>query len=64
MSSGDGAPHDTQAETLPLFLCLPGYELGEDRELLLEKQLRGVELGWALGAGIAMLEKSTLTCTA
>lgn len=41
-----------------------GYELTEDRELVVEKKLRGVELGWALGAGIALLEKATLTCTA
>lgn len=41
-----------------------GYELDEKRELVVEKKLRGVELGWSLGAGIAMLEKSTLTCTA
>jgi guanosine-diphosphatase len=43
---------------------LSGYELTEKRELVVEKKLRGVELGWALGAGIALVEKATLTCTA
>ncbi|WRT67376.1 uncharacterized protein IL334_004347 [Kwoniella shivajii] len=41
-----------------------GYELGPERELMVEKKLRGVELGWALGAGLALVEKAELTCTA
>lgn len=41
-----------------------GYELSPERELMVEKQLRGVELGWALGAGLALVEKAELTCTA
>lgn len=41
-----------------------GYELGPERELLVEKKLKGVELGWALGAGLALVEKAELTCTA
>ncbi|ORX33804.1 nucleoside phosphatase family-domain-containing protein [Kockovaella imperatae] len=41
-----------------------GYELGPERDLLVEKKLNGVELGWALGAGLALVEKATLTCTA
>jgi guanosine-diphosphatase len=41
-----------------------GYELGPDRELIVEKKLRGVELGWALGAGLALVEKAELKCTA
>jgi len=41
-----------------------GYELKEDRELLVAKQMEGVELGWALGAGLALVEKAKLTCTA
>ena len=41
-----------------------GYELGPERELLVEKKLRGVELGWALGAGLALVEKAELKCTA
>lgn len=41
-----------------------GYELGPQRELVVEKKLRGVELGWALGAGLALVEKAELTCTA
>lgn len=41
-----------------------GYELQPQRELLVEKKLKGVELGWALGAGLALVEKAELTCTA
>lgn len=41
-----------------------GYELSPERELMVEKKLRGVELGWALGAGLALVEKAELTCTA
>ncbi|OCF44184.1 guanosine-diphosphatase [Kwoniella heveanensis CBS 569] len=41
-----------------------GYELGPERELMVEKKLRGVELGWALGAGLALVEKAELKCTA
>ncbi|WVR05350.1 hypothetical protein IAU60_002364 [Kwoniella sp. DSM 27419] len=41
-----------------------GYELGPERELVVEKKLRGVELGWALGAGLALVEKAELKCTA
>jgi guanosine-diphosphatase len=40
-----------------------GYELGPERELMVEKKLNGVELGWALGAGLALVEKAELTCT-
>jgi guanosine-diphosphatase len=41
-----------------------GYELGGERTLVVEKKLKGVELGWALGAGLALVEKAELTCTA
>lgn len=41
-----------------------GYEFKEDRELLVAKKMEGVELGWALGAGLALVEKASLTCTA
>lgn len=41
-----------------------GYELGPERQLLVEKKLRGVELGWALGAGLALVGKADLRCTA
>lgn len=40
-----------------------GYELGPERELMVEKKLNGVELGWALGAGLALVQKAELTCT-
>jgi guanosine-diphosphatase len=41
-----------------------GYELADGRELMVEKKLRGVELGWALGAGLALVQNAKLTCTA
>ncbi|WWC69221.1 uncharacterized protein I206_103158 [Kwoniella pini CBS 10737] len=41
-----------------------GYELSQERELMVEKKLKGVELGWALGAGLALVENAKLTCTA
>lgn len=41
-----------------------GYEIKDDRELVVEKKLKGTELGWALGAGLALVEKAELTCTA
>ena len=40
-----------------------GYELSSERELMVEKKLRGIELGWALGAGLALVEKAELTCS-
>lgn len=55
---------ERRTDWLILTLVLSGYELTEKRELVVEKKLRGVELGWALGAGIALVEKATLTCTA
>lgn len=56
--------NERRIDWLTLTLVLSGYELTEKRELVVEKKLRGVELGWALGAGIALVEKATLTCTA
>lgn len=39
-----------------------GYELGPERHLMVEKKINGVELGWALGAGLALVGKAELTC--
>lgn len=33
-----------------------GYEFDGERAVRLEKKLDGVELGWALGAGIALVD--------
>lgn len=41
-----------------------GYELGPERELMVEKKLNGVELGWALGAGLALVQNAKLQCEA
>lgn len=70
---GDNSAAMTELEDRPEY-CLDltfmsallglGYELGPERELMVEKKLRGVELGWALGAGLALVGKAELTCTA
>ena len=39
-----------------------GYELAPERELVTGKKINDIELGWALGAGIALLEHSSLKC--
>ena len=41
-----------------------GYEFGDDREIKLGKKIRGTELGWCLGATIAMVGGGELTCRA
>jgi len=33
-----------------------GYEFSDDREVRIEKKIDGIELGWALGAGIALID--------
>ncbi len=38
-----------------------GYEFADDREVTLAKKINGVELGWALGAGIALID-GKLSC--
>jgi len=38
-----------------------GYEFADDREVTLAKKIDGVELGWALGAGIALID-GKLSC--
>lgn len=40
-----------------------GYEFGEERTVRLEKKIDGVELGWALGAALALLD-GQLSCRA
>ena len=38
-----------------------GYEFADDREVRLAKKIDGIELGWALGAGIALID-GKLSC--
>ena len=38
-----------------------GYEFGEEREVEIGKQIEGTELGWCLGAAIAMVG-AKVTC--
>ena len=40
-----------------------GYEFGDEREVRIEKQIDGTELGWCLGATIAIVG-GELTCQA
>ena len=37
-----------------------GYELGPNRQIGTGKKIDGVELGWTLGASIAVLDASSL----
>ena len=37
-----------------------GYELGPSRQIGTGKKIDGVELGWTLGASIAVLDASSL----
>jgi guanosine-diphosphatase len=41
-----------------------GYEIEESRNLLVDKKIDGVELGWALGAGLALVSNAELKCLA
>jgi len=44
-------------------LLRSGYEFGDERQVEIGKRIEGTELGWALGAAIAMVG-GELTCTA
>ena len=39
-----------------------GYELHEDRQVSIAKKLGGTELGWCLGAQLAVLEEDGVLC--
>ena len=41
-----------------------GYELGGEREVSIAKKLGGTELGWCLGAQLAVLDEDGLLCKA
>lgn len=41
-----------------------GYEFGEERGVRVGKQVRGTELGWALGAGLGVLGVGQWECRA
>lgn len=41
-----------------------GYEITSERQLLVGKKIGGVELGWALGAGLALVGNADLKCLA
>lgn len=60
----EGRPEYCLDLTFMNALLSLGYELHDDRDLLVEKKIKGVELGWALGAGLALVEKADLKCLA
>ncbi|ORY29970.1 nucleoside phosphatase family-domain-containing protein [Naematelia encephala] len=64
MAELEGRPEYCLDLTFMHALLGLGYELGPGRQLVVEKKLKGVELGWALGAGLALVENAELTCTA
>ncbi|KAL8278983.1 hypothetical protein RQP46_008652 [Phenoliferia psychrophenolica] len=49
--------------TFQYSLLSLGYELDDERQIWMGKKVEGVELGWALGAAIAMID-GHLTCRA
>ncbi|KAM0748379.1 hypothetical protein T439DRAFT_304797 [Meredithblackwellia eburnea MCA 4105] len=49
--------------TFQYSLLALGYELDEERQIWMGKKVAGVELGWALGAAIAMID-GKLSCRA
>ncbi|KAJ3551128.1 hypothetical protein NM688_g4910 [Phlebia brevispora] len=51
----EGRPEWCLDMTFMHALLRLGYELGEDREVEIGKQIDGTELGWALGASITMV---------
>lgn len=63
MEELEGRPEHCLDLTFQHALLRLGYEFSDEREVRIEKKIDGVELGWALGAGIAMLD-ATLTCRA
>ena len=63
MAELEGRPEYCLDLTFMNALLGLGYELTPQRALFVAKKLRGVELGWALGAGLALVEKAELTCT-
>ncbi|KAH9912853.1 nucleoside phosphatase family-domain-containing protein [Epithele typhae] len=62
MEELEGRPEWCLDLTFQHALLRLGYELGGEREVQLGKQIDGTELGWCLGATIAMVTGSKLEC--
>ncbi|EJU03274.1 hypothetical protein DACRYDRAFT_115478 [Dacryopinax primogenitus] len=56
LSELEGRPEWCLDLTFQHALLRLGYEFGPERKVRTEKQVGGVELGWALGAALAMLD--------
>ena len=52
----EGRPEYCLDMTFLYVLLRLGYEFEEGREVRVEKKVAGTELGWCLGAAIAMLD--------
>lgn len=61
MAELEGRPEYCLDLTFMHALLRLGYEFGDDREVTIGKQIDGTELGWSLGAAIAMVGGG-LTC--
>ncbi|EIW59303.1 guanosine diphosphatase [Trametes versicolor FP-101664 SS1] len=58
----EGRPEHCLDLTFMHALLRLGYEFGADREVQVGKQIEGTELGWCLGATIAMVTGAELKC--
>jgi guanosine-diphosphatase len=52
----EGRPESCLDMTFLYVLLRLGYEFDENRVVRVEKKVAGTELGWCLGAAIAMLD--------
>jgi guanosine-diphosphatase len=57
----EGRPEYCLDLTFMHALLRLGYEFADDKEIEIGKQIDGTELGWALGAGIALVG-AEITC--
>lgn len=63
MEELEGRPETCLDLTFSYTLLRLGYEFGDERKVRLEKKIDGVELGWALGAALALID-GQLSCRA
>lgn len=63
MEELDGRPEWCLDLTFMHSLLRLGYEFEDDREVMIGKKIAGTELGWCLGATIAMVG-GELSCRA
>lgn len=63
MDELEGRPETCLDLTFMYSLLRLGYEFGAERTVRLEKKIDGFELGWSLGAALALLD-GQLSCRA